>query len=127
MNKLVVKPDCCLLFIDETGEESLKDPQFPVFGLGGCAVLGRDYELLIKKPWSELKTKHQGSAAVPLHAAGLSGKASREHLEDIGQFFRTHSFARFGTVIKITTVLPKPLWAYQVVFGVLIERIRKVQ
>ena len=46
-------PDRCLaVFVDDTGhEEFAKGHQ--VYGLDGCAALGRDLECLIEGPWKE--------------------------------------------------------------------------
>ena len=36
--RLQVGPNCLLFFIDETGHETFADKNYPVFGLGGCAI-----------------------------------------------------------------------------------------
>ena len=73
MTVLTIKPDTLLLFIDETGHEQLTDPNYPIFGMGGCAVMGNSYEHIIREPWRELKAQHFGGPDVPLHASDLCG------------------------------------------------------
>jgi hypothetical protein len=36
---LTVHPHCLMFFADETGHEDFADPNYRVFGIGGCAVL----------------------------------------------------------------------------------------
>jgi hypothetical protein len=47
-----------MVFIDETGNDTLSDKRYPIFGLGGCAVLASDYEMLINIPWNNLKKNY---------------------------------------------------------------------
>ena len=46
-----VSPNSALVFLDETGDEQLKDPKYPIFGLGGCCILAKNYFNLIDRPW----------------------------------------------------------------------------
>jgi hypothetical protein len=64
-----VDPNCLLIFIDETGHEEFADRKYPVFGLGGCACLAKDYDERLASPWRDLKRKHFGGAETPMHAA----------------------------------------------------------
>jgi hypothetical protein len=36
--RLQVGPNCLLFFIDQTDHETFADKNYPVFGLGGCAI-----------------------------------------------------------------------------------------
>ena len=54
--KLVLRDRCLAVFVDDTGHEALVREQ-PVYGLGGCAALGRDIERLIHQPWKELRRR----------------------------------------------------------------------
>jgi hypothetical protein len=38
--RLQVGPSGLLFFIDETGQETFADKNYPVFGLGGCELIG---------------------------------------------------------------------------------------
>jgi hypothetical protein len=85
-----------LFFVDETGDESLSDPNQPFFGFGGCGVLGIDLDRLITRPWQEVRRLVGGSHDSPLHAAKLSRPRSLEHVEAISSFFESNLFTRFG-------------------------------
>jgi hypothetical protein len=90
--------DRLLFFVDETGAESLGDPQFPVFGLGGCLVRAEDYRELIAGPWRVMKARHFGGLDVRLHAAELLPTA--EQLEAIAEFFSKGRFFRVAAILK---------------------------
>jgi hypothetical protein len=36
---LQVDENCLMFFVDETGHEEFADPEFPVYGICGCALL----------------------------------------------------------------------------------------
>jgi hypothetical protein len=96
--------DRLLFFVDETGGETLEDPNYPVFGLGGCVVRTQDYRALVAGPWRQMKFLHFGGLDVPLHAAGLApSKTSREQMEGIAEFFKTGRFYRVAAVVKKST------------------------
>ena len=56
---LVVNNCCLAVFVDDTGHEDLPNAH-PVYGLGGCAVLGRDIEQVIRGPWKEIRKRVTG-------------------------------------------------------------------
>jgi hypothetical protein len=49
--RLQVGPNCLLFFIDETGHETFADKNYPVFGLGGCAINSSSAAAVIAEPW----------------------------------------------------------------------------
>jgi hypothetical protein len=49
-DKLQVHPHCLMFFVDETGHEEFADPNYPVFGLGGCALLAAAILPVLKIP-----------------------------------------------------------------------------
>jgi hypothetical protein len=64
----LILPDRCLaVYVDDTGHEALM-PEHSVYGLGGCAVMGRDLDRLILQPWREIRKRVTGSPDTPLHA-----------------------------------------------------------
>ena len=64
----LILPDRCLaVYVDDTGHEALM-PGHSVYGLGGCAVMGRDLDRLILQPWREIRKRVTGSPDTPLHA-----------------------------------------------------------
>jgi hypothetical protein len=91
-----ISPTMLVVFIDDTGNQSLPE-QDPIYGLGGCAILGRDYIQQIYDPWREVRRKVTGCPDTPLHAADFS-KFARENsqcYEVVNEFFQG-SFYRFG-------------------------------
>jgi hypothetical protein len=47
--RLFLQDRCLAVFVDDTGHEALVKGH-PVYGLGGCAVMGRDLERVIRQP-----------------------------------------------------------------------------
>ena len=90
-----------LLFVDETGTEDLSDPNYPVFGLGGCAIRAEDYRQLVAGPWRVMKFRHFGGLEVPLHAAAL--RPTSTQVQAIGEVFRTAQFHRLAAVASTST------------------------
>jgi len=70
-NQINSTPDTFLLFIDETGGESLKDPNFPIFGFGAVGLPAHLYSTNIINPWEVLKDKEFYGKDKPLHASDL--------------------------------------------------------
>jgi hypothetical protein len=102
-------PDRSLaVFVDDTGHEALV-PGHPVYGIGGCAVLGRDLVRLIWNPWKEIRKRVGGSPDTPLHASDFSKIASQTDIEAVAEFFRVNPFARFGAIITKDTILADDL------------------
>jgi hypothetical protein len=96
--------DLLLLFVDETGGESLTDPNYPYFGLGGCAIRASDYRPSMVGPWCEMKLRHFGGLRAHLHAADLKNPTS-DQLEALSSFFRERTFYRIAAVVKKTTTI----------------------
>lgn len=95
-------PDTALVVgIDETGCENYADKNFPVFGLGGCAVLARDYFRLIEEPWSMIKDSYFSGRNTPLHAAELKNP-SKDQLSALESFFTNSPIFRFATMSAIS-------------------------
>jgi hypothetical protein len=90
-----------LVALDETGHEEFADPNYPVFGIGGCAVLLKHSEQFIDDPWRELKRRHFGGADVRLHAADLRRPTS-DQIAGLAHFFRTYPFFRLSVVAPHT-------------------------
>lgn len=93
-----------IVFIDDTGNEFLKDPNYPVFGLGGIIVLGKNYFKEIVEPWCELKEKIFKSKGMPLHATDLI-KPTQSQLNALNSFFSTKKFKRFACTLSDKTQL----------------------
>lgn len=116
---------CLAVFVDDTGHEALvKDD--PVYGLGGCAVLGRDLARVIWQPWKEIRKRVTGSPDAPLHANKFSRIAKRGDIEAVAEFFRVQAFSRFGAIITVNTSLTDELNLIQTMKLVLQQRINEI-
>jgi hypothetical protein len=96
---LQVGPNCLLFFIDETGHDTFADKNYPVFGLGGCAINSSSAAAAIAEPWRAMKAAHFGGEDVPLHANELRNPTT-EQLDALSKFFREQQFARLGCPIQ---------------------------
>jgi len=114
MSNLILPPYAACVFVDDTGHEHLAGTSF--YGLGACAVLGCEYDRLIRVPWSRVRKMINGDPTAPLHASDLTGTATREHLHHVAQFFHDQRFGRLGAAGTSRTVLPggEPLMRFVV-------------
>ena len=119
--KLKVHPRCLMVFVDETGHEEFADPNYPVFGLGGCAVLEFAAPDVLERPWRELKERHFGGADVALHASDLR-QPTPEQLEALGAFFRDNRFGRFAVTMCREVSLREGTSPIQAMRGALRDR-----
>ncbi|MGH9793220.1 MAG: hypothetical protein ACRD5G_00480, partial [Candidatus Acidiferrales bacterium] len=104
-------PQCLLVAIDETGDEDLADPRYPVFGIGGCLTVVGEYQQQIRGPWSALKQSHFSGASAPLHAAGL--RLTADQASALGNFFWTCTFGRFAAVTTLATAIDARLSRFE--------------
>lgn len=122
---LILSDRCLAVFVDDTGHEALV-PDHPVYGLGGCAVMGRDLVRLIWQPWGEIRKRVTGSLDTPLHANKFPSLASPADMEAVAAFFRVQPFARFGAIITINTKLSDELSLMRTMKEVLQLRINDI-
>jgi hypothetical protein len=118
---LQVHPHCLMFFVDDTGHEEFADHNFPVFGLGGCALLAAAVDPNLRQPWRSMKERHFGGADVPLHASELRSP-SRGQLLALGQFFREQTFGRFAVTMTAESKIPPGLEPMQVIAGAIRRR-----
>lgn len=113
---VTVPRDSLLIFLDDTGEEKLGDPQFKVFGYGGIIVTARRYADLILNPWNEVLSTFPKERQ-PLHAADLKlSDISTEQLEALDSFFGSVEFDRFACTYTLETVDRAELARLETVF-----------
>lgn len=98
---LDIPDDALVVGVDETGCEDYKDRKFPLFGLGGCAVLARDYFKYLEDHWHYIKTNYFGGKQVELHASDLK-KPTPEQLSALEDFFTKLPFFRFACISSNT-------------------------
>ena len=123
---LALEPSCLMVFIDETGSDSLSDKRYPIFGLGGCAVLVSDYEKLISIPWDNLKNDYFGGADKPLHASELKSPTPQQ-FKALNDFFKDNSFFRIAGIACKNSTIDSDIGIYEIVATCLIKLITKIR
>jgi len=116
---------CLAVFVDDTGHEALVKGH-PVYGLGGCAVMGCDLDRVVRQPWKGIRKRVTGSPETPLHANKFPRIAKPGDIEAVGEFFRVQPFWRFGAIITQETKLSDELSLMRTIKGVLQQRINEV-
>jgi len=111
---LQVSPTCLMFFCDETGHEKFADPEFPVFGLGGVAVMAGAIPHVIAAPWRKMKSEHFGGENAPLHASDLR-HPSAQQLAALSEFFKMQEFGRFAVTLTSAAKVPKHLTSHSVI------------
>jgi Protein of unknown function (DUF3800) len=96
-----LRPDDLLVFIDETGDVQLSDPNHQLFGLGGCALPAPLYLPLIAEPWSRLKQAFFGGVENVLHASSM--RPTNEQISALAGFFRNGQFMRIACLVDRTS------------------------
>ena len=95
-------PDSALIVgVDDTGNDLFADERHPVFGLGGCAVLARDYFRYLDDPWCYMKDSYFGGRNQKLHASDLKNPTA-EQLHALDHFFTRFPFFRFAVMAAET-------------------------
>ena len=117
--RLQVGPNCLLFFIDETGHETFADKNYPVFGLGGCAINSSSAAAVIAEPWRAMKAAHVGGEDVPLHANELRNPTT-EQLDAFKVFPRATVCAPCGTMSK-SAVLPTGKTPLEIITGSMLK------
>jgi hypothetical protein len=100
--------NCLAVFIDDTGNELLKDPMQKVFGLGGCAIIASQLDTVIRKPWAEVRRLVGGSVDASLHASEIREPTAAQ-ISAISEFFKTQPFSRFGSICSHKTDLDRDI------------------
>jgi hypothetical protein len=101
--ELKLPPEALVVFIDDTGDETFHDPVNPVFGLGGCAVLGRDLDTFVRQPWSLVRSCRRQKPTALLHASSAQGRMRPEKERELLNYFTQQRFGRVGVLASINT------------------------
>lgn len=117
---------CLLIYLDETGHEQFSDPHYPIFGIGGCAVLTESCHRLLEIPWRQMKKSVFGDSDTPLHASSTLRSATAEQRGGIAEFFRDMLFSRFAAVIRFDSPIPHIYPPYQIVAGTVLKRLEQL-
>lgn len=87
-----------LIFADDTGDEKRSEGQ-PVFGLGGCALLGAAYDAL-KPAWADLRREaFQLSDDAQFHTTDLLPSLSAGQLSLVTDFLGSPKFRKYANIV----------------------------
>lgn len=118
-------PDSYLIVgLDETGHERFADRNYPIFGIGGCAVRASEYEYILKVPWQEVRAKIFPGLEKPIHAAEID-QLSSEKAAILGDFFTKGNFGRLATIVSERALLKDDLPPYKIVARKIIDQISR--
>ena len=106
--KLALSDTCLAIFVDETGDELLRDPYQKVFGLAGCAVMALYLDAVVREPWKEVRKAVSGTPDARLHATDIASPTP-DQLEAIAGFFRSQPVSRFGAICSVETTLDEDI------------------
>lgn len=123
--KVQIEGNSLLVFIDETGNEYLKDKEYPIFGLGGCAVICKEYNNSIRTPWYNMKDAFFDGKENKLHAKDLF-QPKKIQINAISDFFKKNKFARIAAVMSNKTINNTEYDIYNLISRDLYERILDV-
>lgn len=106
-----LEPSCYCVFIDETGTETLSNPNYPIFGFGGCGILAAHYEEWLMQPWKRMKLGCFGDADIPIHAVDIRPTISNfdKKVEGLNAFFENGPYARIASIHSTTTKIENGL------------------
>jgi hypothetical protein len=99
----------------------LRTKNYPVFGLGACAINSSSAASVIAEPWRAMKAVHFGGKDVPLHTNELRN-ATTEQLDALSKFFREQQFARLAVTISKSAVLPTGKTPLEIITGSMMNR-----
>lgn len=96
-----------VVFIDESGDPTMKDPGNPIFSLGACAIPGRDLNAQIRNPWLDVREAIVGSRDRAIHMRQTGRRVRGNKLNPILEFFDKQAFKRASFAISDRTVIDK--------------------
>jgi hypothetical protein len=100
---LLIPSHALAVFIDDTGDETFRDPGNPLFGLGGCAVLGSELDTLVRAPWASVRERLGKDRDSPLHANAVERRMNTAKEQALNQFFSERRIGRVGALSSVTT------------------------
>lgn len=126
-NWIALPATCLLVFLDETGEETLSDPQYPLFGIGGCVTTVKQYERFLNAPWKYMMGRWFGGADKIFHSTDYTGgKGKPEQYAALSHYFTKFPVGRIASVITKLAIREIDMATYQLVALTLFERFREV-
>lgn len=119
-----INEDTFVVALDETGHEEFKDPNYQVFGIGGCAFMARDYQRLIETPWNFVCSRFFPDQERPMHASEMT--FSKEQIGALNHFFKNFPFFRVATTVSINTCNETEYNYIDIIGRSILERINHV-
>ncbi len=92
---ITLNPDDLIVFIDESGNEKLKDKNNPIFAVGGFCCYVKTFIEDINREWNNIKLKNFDTKGCFLHASEIDINNTKL-IYDISSFFNKITFARFA-------------------------------
>jgi hypothetical protein len=93
-----------VVYIDESGDPTLRDPGNPLFLFGACVVFGGQVQSLIREPWLDLRAQVLGDRNKPLHMRELGRRLSEHQLAHLTEFFHRATFKRVSFAVTAETL-----------------------
>lgn len=123
-SRIEANHDTFLLFIDETGDESLADPRYPIFGFGAVGLPASLYATNISNPWISIKESEFGGESTKMHASSLRNP-TKQQLESLGDFFTNCDFCRLSVIVSDKTAFLKDFDYYNIVVRAFYQGLQK--
>lgn len=100
-----LESSCFCVFIDETGSESLRDPNYPIFGIGGCGIMVSHYREWLALPWTRMKSLYFENPNIALHAAEIRPRMPEfdQKVRGLNEFFGGGPYSRFAAIYETNT------------------------
>jgi hypothetical protein len=124
-------PGTMLVFIDETGDEKYTDDRYPIFGRGGCIVMGSEYGNRIVRPWKKMLAQIEWGNR-PFHTTEYLRRLGRQNPHLVARQtqaiydFARHGFYRFGITSHRGTTRPERLDGHEAVSMTLVNQVRRL-
>lgn len=95
-----VQPDELALFVDESGDARLKDPNNRLFILAACITIGGSMDSVAEE-WSEIRNSILGDRNKPIHFSEIKKRLRRRDRESrLRDFFNNADVGRIGVCIS---------------------------
>lgn len=119
--------DSTLVFaFDETGQEDFKDPNYSLFGVGGCAFMVRDYQRLIEFPFEYMYVNFFSEFERPIHITEIKNKLEHKHFYALNHLFLNFQFFRIANIMTINTTNNTKYDNIKVLSGPLLDSIKEI-
>lgn len=124
---ITLADDTLVFALDDTGNESLTEVSYPVFGLGGCAFMVGDYVRLIEKPFTGMLRTHFPDVKRPFHITDVVHEGiSKQQIQALNDFFENHHFFRLARTVSAKRINLTDLSTIEIITGALSNAIRDI-